>query len=134
MSKRNASRANAEVFGSVNERSVKADFSGMKPKEEAEATFIQLGAGGQKQAAKKEQRSENKAVVLDVGFKPAEKVDTRDDGGRGRGSGRGRGEGGRGGRSNAGGRTSPNGRSGGRGGGRSGAKIDINDSNAFPSL
>lgn len=111
-----------EAFGQVKERTVDSDFSGLKRQEENEATFIALGNSKQSKGSKVTQRSENKAVVLDVGFKP-EQRDTRefDKGGRGRGRGR---EGGRG-------------RDGGRGRGRgrgAGGKIDISDVSAFPSL
>lgn len=131
MSKRNAARANTEAFGSINERTVEADFSGLKLKEESEATFIALGSAKAAANKAKAQRSDGKAVVTDLGFKPkeTERPDRperperteggRDGrGGRGRGEGRGRGRGGRG---------------EGRGGGR-GAKIDLSDASAFPSL
>lgn len=125
MARRENSRVNTTVFGTVSERTAASDFSGMKAKEEEKKAFIVLGTGKEKKS-KSTQRSDGKSVILDLGFKACPQQSENDShrGGRlGRGEGKGRG-GGRGGRGD---------RIAGRGS-RSGGKIDILDTSAFPSL
>lgn len=137
----------SEAFNEIEIRQVSADFSGLKTKEDDnQDNFIALGAA-KAAKAKKEQRSSNKNVVLDVAFSaaPTEQPDRERRGGDrergGRGGRGGRGDGGRGDR----GDRPRSGRGekghGGRGEGRPntrgaprGPRVDFNDSNAFPSL
>eukprot|EP01041_Mallomonas_annulata_P000352 gene352-633_t len=150
LAKREQARANADLFGTVSERTVnEEDYAGLKTKEAEEVVFLALGDSKQVKAKKTDQRSNASKAnqVIELGFKNASLAQSasREEGGRGRGRG-GRGGEGRGG-SGRGGRGE--GRGEGRGGrreGRSdrpprdnrrggpGASIDINDSSAFPSL
>lgn len=135
VAKRNEARANTEIFGAVSIRAVEADFSGLTTKEDD--TDELFAAENKSKALKKgSQRSTAKTQVLDLGFKrPDIEVQEDDHRGAGRGDRPHRGDG----RSGRGGGRS----SGGRGGGdkpaarsnpSAGARININDSDSFPSL
>ena len=98
-------RANAELFGQVQERQVDADFSGMRSKQDKLSDFVDLGNAKAAKAKKEQQRSSAKTTIVDLGFRNAlldpenrpRDENRRDDrggrGGRGRGRGEGRGEG-----------------------------------------
>ncbi len=149
IAKRNEARSNQEVFGAVQTRVVEADLSGLRVQEEVEITFVGgvAAAKAVKAGKKNAQRSAAKSTVLDLGFKSPPLNDSREfrqqeeasaaaaggdaprsNGGRGGGRGGDR-DGGRG-----GGR---GGRGGDRSSGRpqsSGARVNIADASAFPSL
>ena len=94
-------RANAELFGQVQERQVDADFSGMRSKQDKLADFIEPGSSKSAKTKKDQQRSNAKTTIVDLGFRNAlldpenrpRDENRRDDrGGRGGRGGRGRGE------------------------------------------
>jgi len=128
LAQRNQARANQEIFGAVKERSVEKDLAGIQIKDADDLNdFMVLGDGkSNRSKSSKEQRSAAlaKQMLLDVGFKNAALESNRDrdddrgtrNGGKDKRSGGGRSKG------------SPTSRS------SSGAKIDISDTSAFPSL
>jgi hypothetical protein len=127
LAQRNQARANQEIFGAVKERSVEKDLAGIQIKDADDLTdFMVLGEGkSNKSKASREQRSAAlaKQMLLDVGFKNAALESNRD-----RDDDRGNRNGGKDKRSGGRSKGSPTSRSSG------GAKIDISDTSAFPSL
>jgi len=111
------SRLNSDAFGMKSERKVDADFNGLKLNEGHDDIFIELKSGKSSKNFKKDQRSDSKAIVLDVGFKSDQREFGSKEGGRGRGRGENRGRGREG-----------------RGRAARGHNLDIHDSSAFPSL
>jgi len=121
MAKRNESRANSAIFGTLNKTSRESDFAGLSSKvdELPEAYYAAANAKDGKAKAGKSQRSTAKAQFTDVSFKSEKEEDTRGSGNGGRGGGRN-------------GAPSPRGRGGGgRGGSRDNFSLDVE---AFPTL
>eukprot|EP00607_Mallomonas_marina_P009942 CAMPEP_0182419212 /NCGR_PEP_ID=MMETSP1167-20130531/3624_1 /TAXON_ID=2988 /ORGANISM="Mallomonas Sp, Strain CCMP3275" /LENGTH=345 /DNA_ID=CAMNT_0024593929 /DNA_START=100 /DNA_END=1138 /DNA_ORIENTATION=- len=82
LAKKEQARANAELFGSVAERTVnEEDYAGLKTKDGGETdTFIALGSGKNSRVKKADQRSITSKTnqVVDLGFKNASLVALRE--------------------------------------------------------
>lgn len=116
LAQRNATKPLGSVFSAVEER--KVEDVKLKQGDYDLPNFLKLGTSKQKSNAEKNQRATSKTSISDVGFHAAPKEQEE----RG-------GKGGRGGRGAA--RNAPR---AGRGASRGQAKVDINDSSAFPKL